>query len=187
MAFADTTLKTYAETSKAMFDYWISFHPAAPIFGVEWRFGDAFMPGMTVPAPESASDTPIQTDTIAETATETDECNSQAVAAVEANAVVLAAEIVEPSVDDEFEDAETKVDVPALLYAEPPAKIDDLKVLKGVGPSLETQLHDLGIYTFEQLAGFDDAQLEWLDENLRTVKGRCIRDDWAGQAKSFLA
>ena len=96
MAFADTTLKTYAETSKAMFDYWISFHPAAPIFGVEWRFGDAFMSGMTVPAPESASDTPIQTDTIAETATETDECNSQAVAAVEANPVGLALRQIDP-------------------------------------------------------------------------------------------
>ena len=48
-------------------------------------------------------------------------------------------------------------------------------------------LNNLGVYTFEQLASFDEAQLEWLDGNLSTVKGRSIRDDWSGQAKALLA
>ena len=182
MAFADTTLKTYAETSKAMFEYWISFHPAAPMFGVQWRFGDAFMPSFEEPASEPSVETPFEAEATTDTAAE--------LVTLEAAVAEVDAAVEAAGTDDTDGDAEElaeETDVSALLYAEPPAEIDDLKVLKGVGPSLETQLHDLGIYTFEQLAAFDQAQLEWLDGNLNTVKGRCIRDDWAGQARALLA
>ena len=186
MAFADTTLKTYAETSKAMFDYWISFHPAAPMFGVEWRFGEAFMPVFEEPAPEPSADAPVEAEAATGTAAEMVTLEAAvAEADADADAVVEAAgaEETEAAVEEVAEET----DVSALLYSTPPAEIDDLKVLKGVGPSLETQLHNLGIYKFEQLAAFDQAQLEWLDENLNTVKGRCIRDDWAGQARALIA
>ncbi|MEO1773622.1 MAG: hypothetical protein AAFS07_01585 [Pseudomonadota bacterium] len=76
---------------------------------------------------------------------------------------------------------------PAGLLAEKPAKIDDLKMIKGIGPALEKQLNGLGIYQFEQIAGFSEKDLTWVDDNLTAFKGRCFRDDWIGQAKTQIA
>lgn len=186
MAFADNTLKAYADNSKAMFDYWISFFPTAPAFGVEWRFGAALNPGTEYVAPEKpevAVETPVHQEAAVGGFAATDvTVASETDVVAEADAVV---EVDEP--ETVTEEAGTEADISALLYSEPPAEIDDLKILKGVGPNLEAQLNDLGVYTFEQLASFDEAQLEWLDGNLSTVKGRCIRDDWSGQAKALLA
>lgn len=183
MAFADYTLKAYTENSKAMFDYWISFFPTAPMFGVEWRFGEAFTPGWKWTAERAEIGTPAQETNADKASVDADES-----VVIEPAAVVVAApEVVETVEAETFEDTEVADNgVAALLYSEPPAEIDDLKALKGVGPSLEAQLNNLGVYKFEQLANFDRDQLEWLDENLNTVKGRCIRDDWSGQAKSML-
>lgn len=76
---------------------------------------------------------------------------------------------------------------PATLLDAAPAKVDDLKLIKGIGPSLEKQLNGLGIYKFEQIAEFDNKALAWVDDNLTAFKGRCFRDDWVGQAKAQLA
>ena len=202
MAFADYTLKTYTENSKAMFDYWISFFPTAPMFGVEWRFGDAFTPGSELTATEYTIERPVKQTVAAEKpetgmdAKANDGAVIEQVAIVEATSDEVAnyenkadsAEVVETVAAEAAADAEdVGSTVAALLYSDPPAEIDDLKVLKGVGPSLEVQLHNLGVYKFEQLASFDRAQLEWLDDNLNTVKGSCIRDDWSGQAKALLS
>lgn len=183
MAFADYTLKAYTENSKAMFDYWISFFPTAPMFGVEWRFGDAFMPGSEWTAEKAEIGTSAQETIADKVSIDADES-----VVVEPAAVVEAAPEIVETVEAETAEVADAADngIAALLYSEPPAEIDDLKALKGVGPSLEAQLNNLGVYKFEQLANFDQAQLEWLDENLNTVKGRCIRDDWSGQAKSML-
>ncbi|MEO0959016.1 MAG: hypothetical protein AAFY66_11235 [Pseudomonadota bacterium] len=75
---------------------------------------------------------------------------------------------------------------PTSLLASAPVKPDDLKLIKGIGPSLEKQLNGLGIYKFEQIAEFDDKALAWVDDNLTAFKGRCFRDDWVGQAKTQL-
>lgn len=186
MAFADNTLKAYADNSKAMFDYWISFFPTAPAFGVEWRFGAALNPGTEYVAPETpevAVETPVHQEAAVGGFAATDvTVASETDVVAEADAVV---EVDEP--ETVTEEAGIEADISALLYSEPPAEIDDLKILKGVGPNLEAQLNDLGVYTFEQLASFDEAQLEWLDGNLSTVKGRSIRDDWSGQAKALLS
>ena len=202
MAFADYTLKTYTENSKAMFDYWISFFPTAPMFGVEWRFGDAFTPGSELTATEQTIERPVKRAVAAEKPETGMDARANDGAVIEQAAVVETtsdevanyennaddAEVVETVAAEAAADAEdVGSTVAALLYSDPPAEIDDLKVLKGVGPSLEVQLHNLGVYKFEQLASFDRAQLEWLDDNLNTVKGRCIRDDWSGQAKALLS
>lgn len=75
---------------------------------------------------------------------------------------------------------------PTSLMSTAPAKPDDLKLIKGIGPALEKQLNGLGIYMFEQIAAFDDKALAWVDDNLTAFKGRCFRDDWVGQAKAQL-
>ncbi|MFU8882928.1 MAG: fused NADH-quinone oxidoreductase subunit E/endonuclease, partial [Rhodobacterales bacterium] len=62
-------------------------------------------------------------------------------------------------------------------------KADDLKQIKGVGPKLEKTLHSMGFFHFDQIAGWSDAQIAWVDENLTGFKGRASRDAWVDQAK----
>ncbi|WP_226621191.1 endonuclease [Alloyangia pacifica] len=64
---------------------------------------------------------------------------------------------------------------------------DNLKEIKGVGPKLEQLLHELGIYHFDQIAGWSAAEVAWMDENLKGFRGRVSRDDWIGQAKLLAA
>ncbi|EJN03538.1 NADH-quinone oxidoreductase subunit NuoE [Phyllobacterium sp. YR531] len=67
---------------------------------------------------------------------------------------------------------------------EKPAAIDDLKLIAGVGPKIETILHDLGIFTYAQVAAWKKAEREWVD-NYLNFKGRIERDDWVKQAKAL--
>ena len=60
---------------------------------------------------------------------------------------------------------------------------DDLKLIKGVGPKLEQLLHKLGVFHFDQVAGWRKKEVEWVDENLEGFKGRVSRDEWVKQAK----
>lgn len=62
---------------------------------------------------------------------------------------------------------------------------DDLKRIKGVGPKLEKLLHSLGFYHFDQVAGWSDEEIAWVDENLEGFKGRVSRDGWVAQAKAL--
>ncbi|MFW8592600.1 NADH-quinone oxidoreductase subunit E [Cribrihabitans neustonicus] len=63
---------------------------------------------------------------------------------------------------------------------------DDLKQLKGVGPKLEAQLNELGIYHFGQIAEWGEAEAAWIDARL-SFKGRIERDGWIEQAKRLAA
>ncbi|WP_299190786.1 NADH-quinone oxidoreductase subunit E [uncultured Litoreibacter sp.] len=62
---------------------------------------------------------------------------------------------------------------------------DDLKMIKGVGPALEKLLNKLGVYHFDQVAGWRKAEVAWVDENLEGFKGRVSRDNWVAQAKTL--
>ncbi len=70
---------------------------------------------------------------------------------------------------------------PSALFDAAPAKVDDLKRIKGVGVVLEKTLNDLGIYQFAQVAAFDKKTIDWIDERLK-FKGRIERDEWVKQA-----
>jgi predicted flap endonuclease-1-like 5' DNA nuclease len=61
---------------------------------------------------------------------------------------------------------------------------DDLKLLKGVGPGVENTLNGLGIFHFDQIAGWSKKDTSWVDARLR-IKGRIVRDGWIEQAKSL--
>ncbi|MEJ1118888.1 NADH-quinone oxidoreductase subunit E [Phyllobacterium sp. CCNWLW109] len=67
---------------------------------------------------------------------------------------------------------------------EKPAIVDDLKLIAGVGPKIEGILHDLGIFTYAQVAAWKKAEREWVD-NYLNFKGRIERDDWVKQAKAL--
>lgn len=62
-------------------------------------------------------------------------------------------------------------------------KPDDLKIVRGIGPKLESMLHGMGIFHFDQIADWHAAELAWVDENLAGFKGRASRDAWVPQAK----
>jgi NADH-quinone oxidoreductase subunit E len=71
---------------------------------------------------------------------------------------------------------------PAALSAARDGTPDDLKMIKGVGPKLESLLHSMGFFHFDQVAGWTAEEIAWVDQNLEGFKGRVIRDDWVAQA-----
>ncbi|MFZ3581301.1 hypothetical protein ACOI1H_03895 [Loktanella sp. DJP18] len=74
-------------------------------------------------------------------------------------------------------------DKPQMLSAPREGGADNLKEIKGVGPKLENTLHELGVYHFDQIAGWSATEVAWMDNNLRGFKGRVSRDGWTEQAK----
>ncbi|MFN3822968.1 MAG: NADH:ubiquinone oxidoreductase [Pseudorhodobacter sp.] len=76
---------------------------------------------------------------------------------------------------------------PAALSAARAGGPDDLKRIKGVGPKLETLLHSLGFYHFDQVASWTPEELAWVDDNLEGFKGRASRDEWVAQAQVLAA
>ena len=64
------------------------------------------------------------------------------------------------------------------------AGADDLKLLSGVGPVLETKLHEAGVTSFAQIAAWTASDIEEFDEKL-SFKGRIEREGWVDQAKTL--
>ncbi len=67
------------------------------------------------------------------------------------------------------------------------ARGDDLTQIKGLGPKLKTQLNGMGVTSFAQIAGWDDAEIDRVDAQLGRFQGRIRRDDWVEQAKLLSA
>ncbi len=63
---------------------------------------------------------------------------------------------------------------------------DDLTQIEGIGPRIREVLNGLGIWKFEQIAAWDEANARWIDEELN-FSGRVSRQDWVGQAERILA
>lgn len=62
---------------------------------------------------------------------------------------------------------------------------DDLKLIVGIGPKFEEDLHKLGIYTFEQLSKLNEDSIDAV-ETLTKFPGRVERENWIGQAKELI-
>ena len=76
---------------------------------------------------------------------------------------------------------------PQGLFDAPPARIDELQQIHGIGAGFERGLNKLGIYHFGQLAGLSAEEIVWIEANLPTFHGRVERDDWPGQAAVLMA
>ena len=60
---------------------------------------------------------------------------------------------------------------------------DDLKRISGIGPKLERMLNDKGIFKFGQIAEWQNADVQAMDQLLPAFHGRIRREDWVGQAR----
>ena len=64
---------------------------------------------------------------------------------------------------------------------------DDLKAIKGIGPSIERTLNDLGITHFQQLAEISEVDIDRVAQQLKGFRSRIYREDWIGQARDLHA
>ncbi|HHG90470.1 MAG TPA: NADH:ubiquinone oxidoreductase [Devosia sp.] len=93
----------------------------------------------------------------------------------------------EPTEAAKVESAEPSADAggkPFGLSEPRGGKKDDLKRIKGVGPKIEGTLNELGIYHFDQVAGWSDENVDWINGFL-SFKGRVQRENWIEQAKAL--
>lgn len=59
---------------------------------------------------------------------------------------------------------------------------DDLTKIDGIGPFLQTKLHEMGIYTYSEIARWDANRIAEVTEKIGYFPGRIEKDDWVGQA-----
>lgn len=78
-------------------------------------------------------------------------------------------------------------EMPEMLAAARDGGADDLKQIKGVGPKMQTMLNEMGVYHFDQVAGWSADEVSWVDQNLKGFKGRVSRDNWVEQAATLAA
>jgi branched-chain amino acid transport system ATP-binding protein len=71
------------------------------------------------------------------------------------------------------------------LDAPKDGKPDKLTLIKGIGPVNERKLHEHGIYHFEQIAAWTEADVKEAEAYL-DFDGRIAREDWIGQAKTLM-
>lgn len=61
---------------------------------------------------------------------------------------------------------------------------DDLRMVAGIGPRIESTLNSLGVYHFDQIAAWTPANIDWIERYL-AFKGRIGREQWVEQAKAL--
>jgi predicted flap endonuclease-1-like 5' DNA nuclease/uncharacterized coiled-coil DUF342 family protein len=62
---------------------------------------------------------------------------------------------------------------------------DDLKQIKGIGPSIERTLNGLGVYRFHQIAEMSEYDIDRVAQQIRGFRSRIYREDWIGQARDL--
>ncbi|KAK2701694.1 hypothetical protein QYM36_019656 [Artemia franciscana] len=87
-------------------------------------------------------------------------------------------------IEDEEEQANS-IGRPPAPIEKPTGDVDDLQKISGIGPKIESTLHDLGIFHFKQIAEFDQDNIKWISEHLN-FKGRIEREKWVEQAKQII-
>ncbi|HQZ11450.1 MAG TPA: hypothetical protein PK286_01075, partial [Devosia sp.] len=84
----------------------------------------------------------------------------------------------------QFETTHVAFGRPAGLPAPRGGEPDNLKQIKGVTAQLESSLHQLGIYHFDQIASWDQKAVRWIDTHL-ALKGRLAKEKWVEQARDL--
>lgn len=76
-------------------------------------------------------------------------------------------------------------EAPELFTQAPQSGQDKLSTIKGIGPVIERQLNELGVYQFEQIASWTTEQELWIGSKLAFPK-RVTREEWVKQAKELV-
>jgi predicted flap endonuclease-1-like 5' DNA nuclease len=66
----------------------------------------------------------------------------------------------------------------------PNGEPDDLTLITGIGPRIQTILNDYGIWHFSQIAEWTDDNEIWIDRQLNFA-GRVSREGWINQAREL--
>lgn len=61
---------------------------------------------------------------------------------------------------------------------------DDFTLIEGVSPMQQRTLNSLGIYHFDQIAGWSAGNVAWVDQYLR-LRGRIAEEEWVEQAATL--
>ncbi len=79
---------------------------------------------------------------------------------------------------------------PKAKAAKPPVKPsipDNLELIKGLGPKVNSMLKALGVNSFAQVANWTAADVAEMDGKLGAFAGRITRDNWVDQAQLLAA
>lgn len=70
---------------------------------------------------------------------------------------------------------------------EPEANIpkDDLTLINGIGPFIEKKLNSIGVFTYEDISNWSDADVEQVTKDIQFFPGRIKQDNWVGQAATL--
>jgi Uncharacterized conserved protein len=87
--------------------------------------------------------------------------------------------------------AEKSVEIPPLsaraadigAASAPPQDKDDLKEISGIGATLERRLNEHGIFTYRQIAEWNDEDIKRIERDIIRFSGRVVREKWVEQAK----
>ena len=63
---------------------------------------------------------------------------------------------------------------------------DDLRRIAGIGALDESTLNNLGVYHFDQIANWNDAQILWMESHV-FARGRIGHEEWQRQARELVA
>lgn len=89
--------------------------------------------------------------------------------------------------DEEMLVAQARDHLAAAIGSAIPAAVeaqkDDLQKIQGIGPFLEKQLNQVGLFTYEQLSKLDETLVDQLTTAIQFFPGRIVKDDWVGQAR----
>lgn len=74
---------------------------------------------------------------------------------------------------------------PAAFLDERPDDADDLQAIDGIGPEIESDLHESGCYCFGQLADLTSEDVAWLAREIGLGSDQITTERWIEQAKSL--
>jgi predicted flap endonuclease-1-like 5' DNA nuclease len=74
---------------------------------------------------------------------------------------------------------------PDLIDAARDGRADDLKLISGIGPKLEQKLNSIGIWHYDQVASWTQANIDWVNAAI-SFRGRIEREKWVPQAKQLV-
>lgn len=74
---------------------------------------------------------------------------------------------------------------PELIEQARDGRADDLKLISGIGPKLEQKLNSIGIWHYEQVAAWSQANVDWVNAAI-SFRGRIEREKWVVQAKQLV-